>query len=194
MPAEQQGNRIYTEADWNPMTYDEAMSSNDRMVWYSQSKMMGEKAAQEIASKARFTCAFIWSDPSVYFCVERRVVSHEPLYFISTNSFSHHLCMAILSSRCDSPPMVFGPLCTPFRYGFSQLNLSTAMLWELMNGTRVKTGIPATSFPWFADVRDVALAHVLTAERCLSGRFIVAGGEYDNTWLAQFARTQVSDT
>lgn len=60
----------------------------------------------------------------------------------------------------------------------SKLNTSIADIYRFMNGST--TEIPETGFPLFADVRDVAEAHLRAYERPEAGgqRYAITGGNF----------------
>ena len=43
---EQQGGRVYSEADWLPVTYEAAEASTDSALWYCASKKLAEEAGK----------------------------------------------------------------------------------------------------------------------------------------------------
>lgn len=69
-----------------------------------------------------------------------------------------------------NPPWVFGPHVAPLA-GTERLNESSALIWGLYDAKEV----PAFDFGGFADVRDVAAAHIQAFERPEAGgqRFLV---------------------
>jgi nucleoside-diphosphate-sugar epimerase len=132
------GNRpgyTYTDADWNPATYDEALASSDGAFVYCASKKLAEEAA--------------WS-------------------FVRTKSpgFS-------LATIC--PPMVYGPAIQPVE-SLKSLNTSSEDIYRFMNGSTEKVGL--NGFWAYADVRDVAQAHLKAFEHKDGGRFFVTGGNF----------------
>ncbi|KIX01368.1 uncharacterized protein Z518_09093 [Rhinocladiella mackenziei CBS 650.93] len=127
----------YTEADWNPATYEEAKNSSNGAFSYCAAKALAEKAAWE------------WME------------SHKP-------SFN-------LTSIC--PPWIFGPSINGIK-SLDHLNESTETIWPLVDGSRKE--VPPVEFGGFADVRDVALAHLRAYESEEAGgqRFLV-GNHFD---------------
>jgi len=74
-----------------------------------------------------------------------------------------------------NPPMIFGPLEHDFT--ISSLNESIKQFWDIV--TEQTETLPETRVPAFADVRDVALAHVLAVENPkAAGRYLIATGSY----------------
>ncbi|OAV86218.1 hypothetical protein PTTG_02747 [Puccinia triticina 1-1 BBBD Race 1] len=47
-PPEKQGGRVYSEADWLPITYEAADASTDSSLWYCASKKLAEEAAWRV--------------------------------------------------------------------------------------------------------------------------------------------------
>lgn len=81
--------------------------------------------------------------------------------------------------------MIYGPVKYHVK-SLDSVNTSNQFLAEVLQGKH-KDGLPATSFPTWVDVRDVALAHVLAMEReeAAGKRFLVAAGNYSNVELAK---------
>lgn len=59
--------------------------------------------------------------------------------------------------------MVYGPPSQKIT-SLSSLNTSIEEIYQAIDGTWKKNGIPPTGFPVFCDVRDLALAHVRAVE------------------------------
>ncbi|OAP57164.1 hypothetical protein AYL99_07902 [Fonsecaea erecta] len=76
-----------------------------------------------------------------------------------------------------NPPWIFGPSLAGIR-SLDHLNESTEAIWKLVKGTAKE--VPPIDFAGFADVRDVALAHLRAYELEEAGgqRFIV-GSHFD---------------
>lgn len=81
------------------------------------------------------------------------------------------------------PALIFGPPLQPLRGGVKGLNYSTNVIYSLINGTNAT--IPATTFPSFVDVRDLAEAHVkaLTTPGAANRRLLVDGKAMTYTGL-----------
>lgn len=92
-----------------------------------------------------------------------------------------------IASIC--PPMIFGPFI--HQSDASKLGESLGQVRDLVNGTAKE--IPPTGFPVYADVRDVALAHVLSAEKGANARYCIYNGQFDNEWVADFAHKDFSE-
>ncbi|KAH8100875.1 3-beta hydroxysteroid dehydrogenase/isomerase family protein [Cristinia sonorae] len=72
------------------------------------------------------------------------------------------------------PPMVYGPIAHPIS-DISKLNMSNMDLWTIASGK----DYPEQRVPFWVDVRDLALAHVLALEKpeASNRRFIVTAPE-----------------
>lgn len=127
----------YTESNWNPVTYPEAVAATNGAFAYCASKKLAEEAAWK------------WVD------------EHKPSFTLST------IC----------PPWVFGPSINPIT-SLEHVGESTGLIWKLINGS-FKT-VPEIDFAGFADVRDVAVAHLKAFENEAAGgqRFLV-GTHFD---------------
>ncbi|KAJ4419825.1 hypothetical protein N0V82_004760 [Gnomoniopsis sp. IMI 355080] len=127
--------KTYTEKDWNPTTYDDAVKTESGAVAYCASKTFAEKAAVEFVEK------------------------NKPNFTVST------IC----------PPMIYGPVEQDV--DIKKLNTSIADIYRFMDGSSKEPG--STSFPTFADVRDVAEAHFKAYEREQPGRFFITSGSFE---------------
>ncbi|KXH64738.1 dihydroflavonol-4-reductase [Colletotrichum nymphaeae SA-01] len=128
----------YNEADWNPITAEEALANP--ASGYAASKTFAEKAAWNFQSE------------------------ESPGFTLSV----------IL------PPLVFGPVLQRLN-NLDSLSESNQFIRSFFNGS-IYAEIPAVEYPVFADVRDIALAHVRAMEEPEAGnkRFFVANGHYSN--------------
>lgn len=80
-----------------------------------------------------------------------------------------------LSTIC--PPWIFGPSINPIT-SLDHLNESTETIWKLINGSA--KAVPEIDFAGFADVRDVALAHLRAYENeAAAGQRFLVGGHFD---------------
>lgn len=84
-----------------------------------------------------------------------------------------------------NPPMIMGPLVHSLDK-LDHLNESLSQVWNVVSGKCGKD-LPPTAFPAFADVRDVADAHVLAFEKNVQGRFLIYSGPYDNQSIVDLA-------
>lgn len=126
----------YSEADWNPMTTDEAQKAGPAAA-YLVSKTIAERAAYDF------------------------VKNEKPNFTIST----------------VSPPMVYGPIRHAVE-STGKLNTSLADIFRLYNGTEKQ--VPETSFWAFADVRDLAQAHLkaFESDKAANQRYLVSNGTF----------------
>lgn len=72
------------------------------------------------------------------------------------------------------PPMIYGPL--DHDASLDHLNTSSADIYRFMDGSQSEPG--PTPFPAFADVRDVAEAHVKAYEKPQGGRYFISTGNF----------------
>lgn len=73
------------------------------------------------------------------------------------------------------PPMVYGPV--EHDADIKKLNTSVADIYRFMDGSTKEPG--ETAFPAFADVRDVAEAHLRAYEREEPGRYFITSGNFE---------------
>lgn len=85
------------------------------------------------------------------------------------------------------PALIMGPPIQRVKSAKS-LNFSTNIIYSIFNGSN-KT-VPATAFPSYIDVRDLAIAHVraLTAPEAANKRFLVGGRPLTNSDIADVLR------
>ncbi|AEO67600.1 bda63eea-8b5b-4905-a7ea-84f304687337 [Thermothielavioides terrestris] len=140
----------YTEADWNPVTYEQAAAPGvDGATAYCASKALAEKAMWDWAAE------------------------HKPPFdLVSIN-----------------PPWIFGPHVGGLR-DLARLNESTAALHALIGAAEV----PPPDYAGFADVRNVADAHLAAFEKPEAGgqRFIV-GLHFDYQSVVDSVRREVPE-
>ncbi|KAL7931334.1 hypothetical protein V8C35DRAFT_329620 [Trichoderma chlorosporum] len=136
---------VYKEADWNPITVEQA-NSNPVMA-YLASKTFAERAVFDY------------------------VEANKPNFTVAT------LC----------PPMVYGPIVHSVA-NVQALNTSTGDINRLING--LEKDVPETSFHAFADVRDLAEAHVLAYEKpeAAGQRYLIANSAYSYQQICDIIR------
>jgi nucleoside-diphosphate-sugar epimerase len=95
-----------------------------------------------------------------------------------------------LTTMC--PPWIFGPSLEKTS-SLSRLSQSMEMIHHLIDGSL--TEVPSVDFAAFADVRDVAEAHVLSFEstEAANQRFLVAGGHFDYQIACDIIRANFPD-
>jgi nucleoside-diphosphate-sugar epimerase len=76
------------------------------------------------------------------------------------------------------PPMIYGPVEHHVQ-SMSKLNTSAADIYRLVNGSTKE--VPPMGFPTWADVRDVAEAHLRAFEidKAVNERFFITSGNYN---------------
>lgn len=79
-----------------------------------------------------------------------------------------------MSTVC--PPMIYGPV-EHDADDVAALNTSIADVYRFLDGSQAEPG--PTLIPLFADVRDVAEAHLRAFEREAPGRFFVTSGTFE---------------
>ena len=86
--------------------------------------------------------------------------------------------------QCN-PPLVLGPV-VHYLSSLSALNTSNQVTRDLMTGA-AKSSCPPTRIFGFVDVRDLALAHVLAAEKDEAGgkRFFIVSGRFCNKEIVE---------
>ncbi|KAJ5806288.1 NAD(P)-binding protein [Penicillium pulvis] len=86
------------------------------------------------------------------------------------------------------PPMVYGPVEHHVQ-DMSKLNTSAADIYRLVNGSTQE--VPPTGFPAWADVRDVAEAHLRAFEvdQAANERFLITSGNYSYEDVCDVLRT-----
>jgi nucleoside-diphosphate-sugar epimerase len=84
-----------------------------------------------------------------------------------------------------NPPLVLGPI-VHYLNSLDTLNTSNQRIRDIVQG-KAKDEIPETGVFLWVDVRDVALAHVLAAEKeqAANKRFFVVAGYFSNKEIAQ---------
>ncbi|KAL8683315.1 MAG: hypothetical protein Q9186_000698 [Xanthomendoza sp. 1 TL-2023] len=92
-----------------------------------------------------------------------------------------------------NPPLVFGPIHTKLQT-LDTLNTSNERIRDMMLG-KMQDAIPPSPIHIWADVRDVAQAHVRAAERpdAAGKRFFVTAGYFSNREIADEIREQLPD-
>jgi len=108
------------------------------------------------------------NNPVVYYLASKKLAEQAVYEFVEKTK-PHFDVVTI------NPPMIFGPLEHDFT--ISSLNESIKQFWDIV--TEQTETLPETRVPAFADVRDVALAHVLAVENPkAAGRYLIATGSY----------------
>src|ERR1700761_197090 len=87
-----------------------------------------------------------------------------------------------------NPPMIYGPMKQKVA-SLDQTNQSSQRMRDILLG-KFKTEIPATALPLWADVRDVALVHVLAMEsqEVTGQRIFTVAGYFNNREMVEIVR------
>ena len=95
------------------------------------------------------------------------------------------LTQTLLTHAKCNPPLVFGPI-VHYLNSLSALNTSNQRTRDLITGA-AKDSCPPTMNYLFVDVRDLALAHVLGAEKPEAGnmRFFIVAGHFCNKEIVE---------
>lgn len=85
--------------------------------------------------------------------------------------------------------MIYGPV-PRFLDSLASLNESNNRIRAMIQGETKESGVPPTNVPLFADVRDVATAHVraLKTPEASGQRFLVSKGNYSNKMILDIIR------
>ena len=88
-----------------------------------------------------------------------------------------------------NPPLVFGPV-THYVSSLDGLNTSNERVRDIIQGNFLDKALPHTGIYLWADVRDVALAHIRAIEVPEAGgnRFLVTAGHFSNKIVVDMIR------
>lgn len=123
--------KTYTGADWNPITWEEALATKDWSVAYRASKKFAEKAGELDARPSRVILTSLAYVPAWDF-VEQEKPGFD---LVALN-----------------PPMVYGSLRHTIA-SIAQLNESNLRIWRLFLDTSKDADIPPNGLPLYVDVR-----------------------------------------
>ncbi|KAI0376925.1 NAD dependent epimerase/dehydratase [Hypomontagnella monticulosa] len=145
--------RIYTRDDWNPVTMEQAMETEDPMITYPASKTFAEKAAWDFVKEGK-------------------------------GDFE----LATINSA-----YVVGPLYDPSQIATLEgINESVARIYKLLLHPDRKPSdpVPASLIYLWADVRDVARAHLLAMTRpeAAGKRWFVTAGDLGMQQIVNYLR------
>ncbi|KAH9817237.1 hypothetical protein DFH28DRAFT_963559 [Melampsora americana] len=121
------------------------------------------------------------NNPSVWYCASKKY-AEKKAWEIKESGASWSL-----ATIC--PPMIFGPIV--HTSDLDSLNESSGRLYQLLSGK--VDHVPPTSAPVFADVRDVAEAHVQAIIKQSTGRFLICSGAFDNQRIADLIHESFPD-
>ncbi|KAK9772976.1 putative NAD dependent epimerase/dehydratase [Seiridium cardinale] len=93
-----------------------------------------------------------------------------------------------------NPPLIFGPVVEHLQ-SLDHVNTSNQRIRDIALGRFVNTALPPTGIFLWADVRDVAMAHVRALEVQAAGgqRFLITQGHYSNKAIAEAIKTSRPD-
>lgn len=153
---------VYSEKDWNPVTWEEAM---DRSKTYRASKV---SCLIVLCTHEKLSISQTFAEKAAWDFVEKE----KPNFDLAT----------------INPPLVFGPV-VPYLNSLEAINTSNQRIRALIEGDMKEKLTPTHFFLW-VDVRDVALAHVKAIEVPEAGgeRFFVAAGFFSNKDIAEIIR------
>jgi len=86
-----------------------------------------------------------------------------------------------LSVTTLCPPMIYGPPIHSLR-SLALLNQSNSQLWKIISSGK-NSSVPGAHMPLYVDVRDIAIAHVLSMQnpRAANQRYVVVGAQYNKS-------------
>ncbi|KAJ5915952.1 hypothetical protein N7454_010859 [Penicillium verhagenii] len=157
--------KIYSEKDWNPVTWEEAQ---DHSQVYRASKVGGSSLHRNDDKPTNKLSCQTFAEKAAWKFVEEE----KPNFDIAT----------------INPPLVFGPIVN-YLNSLEAINTSNQRVRDLVQG-KFKEKIPPTGTFLWVDVRDVALAHVKAIEVAKAGgqRFLVVAGYFSNKRAADAIR------
>ena len=185
---------LIAQADWNPVT--EAQAFEDATNGYRASKTFavgtskistdGFASINVRTGKSRLglcrkgetqfhtcICKSIFATPG-FQCISIHILSVSFLSFFTTSNVL----------QCN-PPLVLGPI-VHYLNSLDALNTSNQRIRNLVTGA-AKEECPPTGTFFFVDVRDVALSHVLAAEKqeAAGKRFFIVADKFSNKQIAE---------
>ncbi|KAL8276665.1 hypothetical protein RQP46_010933 [Phenoliferia psychrophenolica] len=83
------------------------------------------------------------------------------------------------------PPIILGPALQPIK-SLADLNLSAGAVWGIVDSPTV----PPTAVPVFINVLNVAQAHYQAVVRLSTQRYLLIGGDNDNTVIAKILKEE----
>lgn len=157
--------KVYSEKEWNPLTWEEAM---DHSSVYRGSKVSDIWWPVWVNASAKSVLYQTFAEKAAWTFVEKE----KPNFDLAT----------------INPPLVFGPI-VHYLNSLEAINTSNQRLRNIVQGEMKEKLAPTGNFLW-VDVRDVALAHVRAIEVPEAGgeRFFVTAGFFSNKELADIAR------
>lgn len=162
--------QIYSEADWNPLNYETALKDvrNGYRGVSPSSRLTRQSIAAPLVSDTA-EGSKLFAEKAAWTFLE----TEKPNFTIAT------IC----------PPLVIGPITSCIANPVD-LNTSNLRIHEFLIGKYAGTVIPETGNYLWADVRDVALAHVraFEVEEAAGKRFFTVAGHFCNKEIVEILR------
>jgi len=142
--------------------------------------LSGKVYTEDDWNRATYEQAKETDNPGFAYCASKKVAEKAAYDYQKENGLESKMT---ISSICG--PMIMGPLVHSLDK-LDNLNESLSQVWEIVSGKCGKE-LPATGFPAFADVRDIANAHITAFEKNVQGRFLIYSGPYDSQRIVDLA-------
>lgn len=157
--------KVYSEKEWNPVTWEEAM----------------DHANVYRASKVRLTLGMKLQSPQLMGTLFKTFAEKAAWDFVEKEKPNFDIATI-------NPPLVFGPI-VHYLNSLEAINTSNQRMRNLIQG-QMKEKIDPTGTFLYVDVRDVALAHVRAIEVPEAGgqRFFVTAGFFSNKQIVDVVR------
>ncbi|KFY11879.1 hypothetical protein V492_04209 [Pseudogymnoascus sp. VKM F-4246] len=116
------------------------------------------------------------NDPYISYCSGKKEGELAIWDFVKKNTPKYSVTVLL-------PALIFGPPIEPLKGGVKGLHYSSSIIYSLFNGSN--STIPATTFPSYIDVRDLADAHVkaLNEPKVANKRLTIGGNKMTYTAL-----------
>lgn len=114
------------------------------------------------------------------YCVSKTVAEKAAYDYQKEHNLEGEIKIASIN-----PPMIMGPL-VHYLEKLDNLNESLSQVWTIVSG-KCGEELPPTGFPAFADVRDVANAHISAFEKNVQGRYLIYSGPYESQDVVDLA-------
>ncbi|CAG8955774.1 hypothetical protein HYFRA_00011643 [Hymenoscyphus fraxineus] len=158
--------KVYTEEDWNPRTWEEALGGSPN-AGYQASKKFAEKAEG----------GYRRSDVDVF-----------PAWdFLDTEKPAFDLVTL-------APPMVYGPLRHSVE-SIKDLNQSNGRIYNLFINSTQEAPEPPNGLHLYVDVRDLAKAHLLAAltPSASNSRLLICVGSVSSQEISDLLRSNIPE-
>jgi hypothetical protein len=169
-PFKSEPKKVYTEEDWNPTTWDGALTGTPNTA-YQASKKLAEKSGKFLRFRTVERCAENWT----------------AWEFVEKEQSNFDLVML-------TPPMIYGPLRHSIS-SVSQLNESNARIYNLFINSKEDAELPPNGLHVYTDVRDIALAHVkaATIPEASGQRIIIWKGQITSQEISDILRKNIPE-